>query len=514
MQERLLKATTLGKATILVSVTAFISYVIGLLRDRIIAINFGTTAITDTYNASFLIPDILFNLFIAGALSASFLPVFSDYLNRDKNEASKIANTMLTTTTIAIAFLAAVAHIFMPQIIPLIFKEATAAMQTDIIGMTRLMLLSAIFFAISNTLGNILMGYKHFFSYAVAPILYNIGIIFGIIFLKDKIGIYSAATGVVVGAALHAIIRIMDTLKTGYKYRPELAIKHPGFRQIIKLMVPRSISLIVWHLNMLIFAKVGIDILKGGFSAFNYARNIQSFAVSLFGIAFATAVFPYLADTVTANDEKKYTGHIQKTIERILFFTIPSAAALMFLTKPVVEILLGGGAFDEKSVRLTSALLFFFAISIPFESLVQILSRAFYARKNTVTPMIINIISAAIIASITYFIAPKFGIEWFSIGFTVGFIFYVIVALLCLKKHLKQFNFRQFLVSISKTIVASGLMVAIILITQPLENILPIKLAHIIRIIIGGAGFFLAAYLIKSPELKSIFRKPLKNLRP
>lgn len=488
----------------MIAITSFLSYAIGLVRDRIIAVHFGTSAATDTYNASFLIPDMLFNLFIAGALAAAFLPVFSDYLVKDKNEAYKIANTMLTGAVLVIAALSGVAYFFMEEIIPFMFGHADSSMQTDIINMTRLMLASSILFAISNTIGNILMSYKHFVAYAISPILYNLGIILGVIFLQEEVGIYSAAVGVLIGAALHCLIRIIDVSTTEYRYKPQLAGSHPGFKKIIKLMIPKSISLIAWQLNLYVFAIVGIRLVEGGLAAFNFARNIQSFAVSLFGIAFATAVFPYLANSASLQDHKAYTDHIQKTMQRILFFTIPAAVGVMLLAKPLVELILSGGVFDENSIRLTSIILFFFALSIPLESLSHILARSFYALKNTMTPMIINVISMLIIAACTFFLAPRYGIEWFSIGFALGMLFYITIMLVLLKKHLHGFNLNDFLKSLAKTIIASGIMAIVLIFSTPLENYISIKLADITRILLGTTTFFIIAAMLKSPEIGSV----------
>lgn len=504
MRKKIFKPIKIGGATALIAMTSFLSYAIGLIRDRIIAINFGTTSATDTYNASFLIPDLLFNLFIAGALTAAFLPIFTEYIIKDKKEAHKIANTMLTGATLLIAILATIAFIFMDSIIPLLFSTVSPEMQADVINMTRLMLPSAILFAISNTLGNILMSYKHFIAYAISPILYNLGIILGVIFLHNQIGIYSAAIGILIGASLHAIVRIVDVSVTEYSYKPQLAITHPGFKKIIKLMIPKSISLIAWQVNLYIFAIVGIKILEGGLAAFHFARNIQSFAVSLFGIAFATAVFPFLSTAVSENNPKKYTKHIQKTMQRILFFSIPAAVGVMLLAGPLVELILGGGVFDEESIRLTSLLLFFFAISIPFEGLSHILARAFYAHKNTITPMFINVTSMAVIALISIYIAPTYGIEWFSIGFSLGFILYVTLMLIFLRKHLEGFQFKIFFQSLAKTILASGIMAVSLFLTSPFSDIINSKIFYILQILIGGGVFFLIAFLLRSPEISSI----------
>lgn len=503
MLKKLFKPISIGGASALLAVTSFLSYAIGLLRDRIIAVYFGTSSATDTYNASFLIPDLIFNLIIAGALAAAFLPVFTEYLVKDKKEAFKIANTVLTGSTMLIAFLAILAFIFMGQIIPFIFSSATPVEQQDIIHMTRIMLSGAIIFAISNTLGNILMTYKHFMSYAISPILYNLGIILGVVFLQKSMGIYAAAAGILIGAIFHCAIRVADAFATGYKFRPQLNIFHPGFKKIIKLMIPSSINLLAGQINLYIFAVVGIQLITGGLAAFNFARNIQSFAVSLFGISFATAVFPHLSSTASTHDQQGYTDHIQKTIQRILFFTIPATIGLMLLSTPIVDLVLGGGEFQKESIRLTSLILFYFAISIPFESLAHIFARGFYARQNTITPTIISVLRVAIVSCITIFVAPKFGIEWFSIGFTVGFMIYIAIIAILLSKYLKGFNFKNFFISFSKTIIAAGIMAVVILLTQPLETMTAVKLSHVLRIGIGAGTFFIMAFLLKAPEIDS-----------
>lgn len=504
MSKKFFRPIAIGSATALIAITSLFSYIIGLFRDRIIAVHFGTSAATDTYNASFLIPDMIFNLFIAGALVAAFLPVFSTYLLKDKEEAYKIANTMLNGAILLITFLSALAFIFMPQLVPFAFPGTEQSMQKDIIGMTRIMLSSAILFAISNTLGNILMSYKHFIAYALSPIFYNLGIIGGVIFFQEQMGIYSAAAGVIIGAILHCLIRIIDTYSTEYRYKPDFNFRHPGFKKIIKLMIPKSISLIVWQVNLYIFTIVGLHIQTGGLAAFNFARNIQSFPVSLFGIAFATAVFPYISNAASSHDTKSYTDHMQKTIQRILFFTIPAAAGMMIMARPLVELILSGGVFQEDSIALTSIILVFFALSIPFESVSHILARGFYALQNTMTPTIINVIGMTMIASITYYIAPIYGIQWFSIGFTLGFAFYMIVMIIFLYKHLQGFAPGIFFTSLGKTIISTGIMVAAILLAEPLETIMSLKIAHVARILIGIAVFFLSAALIKSNEIGSI----------
>jgi putative peptidoglycan lipid II flippase len=486
----------MGVATAIVTVTTLLSNFIGLARDKIIALHFGTSTSTDIYNASFLIPDMIFNLFVAGALTAAFMPVFSDCLAKNEEDSMKLANTMMNAITGIIFILALLAFIFINPLINFLFPNLSPEIRLEIAKMTRFMLPSAMIFAVSNILGNILMSYKHFTAYSISPILYNIGIISGILLLNEKFGIYSAAIGVLVGAVLHCLVRIIDSVKTKYRYSPTIDLKQEEFKKIIKLMIPRTLSLIMWQINLYVFAVVGMRMMTGGLAAFNFARNIQSFTTALIGISFATAVFPYLTTAVSNNDQKSYTEGMQKTIQNILFYTIPAMIGTLLMSKQIVELILSGGAFDETSTKLTSLLLVMIAISIPFESLTQILARGFYAFKNWKIPMITTVLCFTVIALMTALIAPAKGIEWLSISYSIGFILLVILQSIFIAKYMKGFDTKEFLKSLVKMIFANTTMIFTIIYTQNIPTLL--------RIFLAIAVFFLTAIILKSKELSGL----------
>ncbi|PIZ76042.1 murein biosynthesis integral membrane protein MurJ [Candidatus Peregrinibacteria bacterium CG_4_10_14_0_2_um_filter_38_24] len=504
MQKNIFRPVKMGAATAIVLGTTLLSNFIGLARDKIIALHFGTSISTDIYNASFLIPDMIFNLFVAGALTAAFMPVFSDYIEKNEGESMKLANTMMNAMTGMIFILALLAFIFINPLIGFLFPNLDAATQLEIAKMTRLMLPSAMIFAVSNILGNILMSYKHFTAYSISPILYNIGIIAGVLLLKEKFGIYSAAIGVLVGAVLHCSVRIFDSIKTKYRYSFTLDLKQEGFKKIIKLMIPRTLSLIMWQINLYVFTIIGMRIMTGGLAAFNFARNIQSFTTALIGISFATAVFPFLTTAVSNNDQKSFTEGMQKTIQNILFYSIPACVGTLLMSKEIVSLILGGGAFNENSTKLTSVLLLAIAISIPFESLTQILARGFYAFKNWKTPMITTVISFAVIAIMTATITPLKGIQWLSINYSIGFILLVIMQSIFLGKYMQGFSIKEFTKSVTKMFFANVIMAISIFYTQPFENILSPSFSTLIRILLAIGIFFLTAMILKSKELSGL----------
>jgi putative peptidoglycan lipid II flippase len=362
MLSKIFRAQKSGHAAFLLMLASVLSYAAGLLRDRTLGHVFGATKFTDAYNASFLIPDFLFNLFIAGALSVAFVPVFSSYLKVDQKEADKIANTIITFGALVLGMLGIIFFFLVPYIVPFAFQHIDPENHAMIIRMTRVLLLSPILFAISNALGSILITHKNFLAYALSGFLYNMGIIISIIVLSERFGIYSAALGAILGAFFHLAIRFLNILTIKFKFRPQLSLRHKGFKKIIKLMIPKTVSLVTWQIALWVYTLVAYSLEEGSVAAFNYARNLQSFPVSLFGIAFATAIFPFLSDHAHNKDTKTFSYDFQVSLEKILFFAIPAALGMLILNKEIIEIILKSGAFDADAVALTSGVLFFFIL--------------------------------------------------------------------------------------------------------------------------------------------------------
>ncbi|MFC1810084.1 murein biosynthesis integral membrane protein MurJ [Patescibacteria group bacterium] len=497
MLSKIFRSQKTGQAAFLLMAASGLSYAAGLARDRVLSTTFGATRFTDAYNASFLIPDLLFNLFIAGALSVAFVPIFTSYLKENEEVARKIANTIITFGTLLLGALGIIFYFLAPYIITTFFHHIEPQNHELIIGMTRILLLSPIIFAISNALGSILITQKHFLAYALSGFLYNLGIILGIILLNEQFGIYAAAIGAIIGSFFHFAIRLLNIFTVKYKYRPTLSLRHKGVKKIFKLMIPKTVSLVAWQLMLWTYTFVAFSLAEGSVAAFNYARNLQSFPVSLFGIAFATAVFPFLSDHAHHKDTKNFSFDFQKTLEKILFFAIPAAVGMLIMNREIIEIILKGGAFDEAAVNLTSIVLFFFILSIPVESAVHIFARGFYAYKNTVTPMIFALIGYSINIGFSIFAAKFIGVSAISIAFLIGTSIQLALLVLFFSKKLRGFNIRKFIVKFSKIGFAAGLM-ALAVIYIPSIISASFFTLQMFRILIGALIYFGVAILIKA----------------
>jgi len=239
---------------------------------------------------------------------------------------------------------------------------------------------------------------------------------------------------------------------------------------------------------------------EGSVAAFNYARNLQSFPVSLFGIAFATAIFPFLADHVHHKDRKKFSGDFQTSLEKILFFAIPAAVGMLILNREIIEIILKGGAFDDAAVNMTSLVLFFFILSIPIESAVHIFARGYYAFKNTLTPMAFALAGYGVNIGFSIFAAQTIGIAAIPIAFLIGTSLQLLLLIIFFSKKLTQFKIKNFLIKMLKIGIATGVMaLAVIYIPSILST--SFLLMQIFRIAVGGLIFLGVALLLKCKEV-------------
>ncbi len=480
-----------GSASVLLAAASLISYVAGLLRDVLMSNYFGATVITDAYNTAFLIPDLIYTLTTAGALSGIFLPIFRSVNLKDQEESSKLAGSFLVLGQVMVLVLSVIAFLIMPWLVETFFARAPEPQL--IINMSRILLVSPIVFSLSNTFGSILMTFKHYLAYAFSAAFYNVGIIAGLVIFEGELGIYSVVVGVLIGLALHLGLRLIDFSFLDFKVK--FSWYRPGIKKIASLAAPKTVGLLVWQLSLWAYNIIGTGMLAAGsIAAFYYARNIQSFAVSLFGIAVATAVFPFIVDFKERNQTKELVQKIESTLLQILVFTVPAAVGLALLDTEVVTALLGRGEFDEKAIVLTSAILFFFAFSIPFESMTHLFARIFYAFHNTLIPVGVNLLFLAINLGGSFYFAVEYGAKAFSIFFAIASAIQVSLLILFVRRFVKL-HFGFLIIRVVKILGASGVMgLLVYLARENLDFGLWIDLG--LSVLVGVASYFFLLYIM------------------
>lgn len=393
---------------------------LGLLRDRTLAATFGASDELDAYQASFIIPDLLFNLLVAGALTAAFIPVFTDLRTRSKYpEAAHLAGTLLTVGLLALILAGLLVLVLATPLTALVAPGFPQEKQELLTNLTRIMLLSPLLFFVSNLLGSMLISTKHFLFYGISAALYNFGIIAGIFLFGPTLGIYSAVLGTLLGAILHLAIRIIDIRRTHVRLTPSLQIS-TSFKKVLRLMLPRMVGLTAVQIQLWAFTAIASTRGEGAVTIVNLARNFQSFPVSLIGISFATSLFPLLAESASKRSQSQYTQQLRQGVLSTLAVVTPAALALYFLRTPIISLLLGRGQFDAEAVAHTAFVLGVYTLSIPAESINHVLSRAFYALHNTRIPVGISVMGIAVSLSSAYLLAQRINIASIPTGFAIG----------------------------------------------------------------------------------------------
>lgn len=427
MIDRLVARTRLDRVlprgAILLAILTFGGYAMGLVRDRIFARTFGAGTELDAYNAAFVLPELALDVLVAGGLTAPFVPIFLGLRGgRDGDRAAdEFGQTILTLAVVVMAIASAVLFILAPVTVDVIAPGFRSGADRDLYtGLFRVMCVTPVIFAASIALGEVLVADRRFLFYGLAPLLYNAGIVAGSVLFAGSLGIYGAALGAVAGALLHLGIRIAGIRRTRFRIRARLAVRTAAVREFIELMLPKMASHPVDPLTFLYFTALATRFGAGNVSAVSFARNFQSVPVSLIGVSIAVAAFPILSAAAASGDRPGFVRVLATNLATTAILTGGAAIGLFALSRVVISVLLGGGAFDTEDVTLTAGLLAAFAVSIPLESLTHLLARAFYATHNTIIPVLASVTALAVIVVTGEALAPDLGVSAIPIAFTAG----------------------------------------------------------------------------------------------
>jgi putative peptidoglycan lipid II flippase len=376
------------------------SRLLGVLRSVAIADAFGTEPELSAYFVAFRLPDLVFQLLAGATLSAAFIPVFSRVsMHQGPDRAWLLASRVLNLVSVATLVVAAVAFALAPWVVPLLAPDlgATSGREAELqdlaIELTRLMLLSPIFFGISGMLMGILNARQHFVAPALAPMVYNASIIFGAVFLADRWGVHGLAWGVVIGSAGHLLVQLPALRSVGMRWTPSIDLGSEAVREVLRLMGPRVIGLGASQINLFVLVFFASFVSDEAISAANYAFLMMMLPVGVVGIAVATAAFPTFAEQAAAGRLDALRNTVWRSLRAVLFLAVPASVGLVVLAEPAIRLLLQRGAFDLGSTELVAQALVVFGIGVFAHSGIEILSRGFYALEDTRTPVQVAVMS-------------------------------------------------------------------------------------------------------------------------
>jgi putative peptidoglycan lipid II flippase len=513
-------------AAFVVAALSFVSRILGVARDRILAGQLGAGASLDIYYAAFRIPDLIFNLLVLGALSAGFVPIFTgllknplekvkDVLTFEKNKSAwDLANNVLNIMTVGLSLLTVIGIIFTPELIKLTAPGFSSDQQAQTVTLTRIMFLSPLLLGISGILGGILQSFRNFFVDNLSPIMYNLGIIFGALYFLPRYGLPGLAYGVVLGAFFHMIVQVPSIFKLGFRYKFKFNLKDAFTKKIWVMMVPRTLSLAIAQINLIVVTIMASTLSQGSLSVFNLANNIQSFPLGIFAISYAIAAFPTLSAVAFKN--KELIENFSKTLRQILFFIIPSTVLLLTLRAQLIRVVLGSGKFDWQDTILTMHTLTYFAISLFAQAAIPLLVRVFYARHNSRMPFYIGLVSVVANVVLSWRlpllmmcgnnnVCQPLGVDGLALAFSISSMINFIILWLVLRLELNGLDEKRVLFSTIKLLSAGVVSAAAIQGTKLL--VWPyIDLSHTWGVfaqgaIAGSAGILI--YLMACSFLKS-----------
>ena len=406
------RQTNILSAAFVIMVTVLFSRILGLLRDRLLAGRFfgGNEWQLDVYFAAFRLPDMIFQLLVIGALSAAFIPVFSEYLEKNKNEAYLVASSIINIVLTFFILFGLLIFIFAPQLCRLIAPSFSPEKIALMSSLTRIMLFAQAFFCVSNFLTGIIQSNQRFLVPALAPIIYNLGIIFGIIVLTPTFGIYGPTFGVVIGALLHFLVQIPLALKLGFSYIPtSWEFSHPAVREIVRLMLPRTLALAISQIEATVAVFLATSLAAGSLTIFYFAQHLMNLPVGLFGSTIGQAALPTLSQNMAKKDWQEFKKIFLSSFFQIIYLALPASAILLILRVPAVRLAFGAKNFPWQATILTGKTLAFFTFAIFSQSIIQILVRGFYALHNTKTPLVIGAVGVLINVFLSVLLTFRFG---------------------------------------------------------------------------------------------------------
>jgi putative peptidoglycan lipid II flippase len=521
------------EAAILLGLASFSSQFLGLIRDRALVSFVGPGSVLDVYYVSFRVPDLIFALFASLVSVTALVPILQKFKTDDDTIDAKMQeflNTILAVFSCVLILVCIVAYALMPLIMKFFVSDMASEMYPLVVLMSRIMLLSPIFFGLQNIFTSVTQLYKKFFVFAIAPIVYNVGILIGIIVLYPIMGARGLAYGVILGAFTHMAIQIPLLYYLGFSFaHPSIKKYWKTLQEVFLISIPRTITLSLSNITLFFITLLLIHISTGSVSLFNFALNVQSIPLMVIGLSYAVASFPTLVESYNTSQEvfKKTATTIGRSI---IFWSLPCMALFIVLRAHIIRVIYGSTSFSWGDTRTTAALFALVTISIVFQSLILLFVRMYYASGKTKFPLLFSLIGAVlsiVVATFGVLYYDKIpGHELFSsfvfrfstedtrpellfvgVGYVVGYLVTMISLCVGLQLHFKYSVIKEYGVLFLKTILGtigiagvSYLTLAFLAPFFPLTSFMNVLLHGFISGTVGsmfGAAIF---YLLKIEE--------------
>ncbi len=453
------KQQSIGSAAVVLISMVLVSRILGLVRDRMLSGRFAPDEL-GVYFAAFRLPNLVFELLVTGALTSAFIPVFTKYLTqKQEKEGFGMASTLINVSLVVLLFVSLPILVWAVPISRL-FAPGFSPVQIDQMAQfTRLMVVFQVLpLLVGNFFTGILQSYNLFLIPAAAPVLYNVGIILGIIVLTPFFGLMGPVYGVGVGAVFFMCVQLPLIVRVGYRHQLTLSLRHKGVREVLRLIGPRTFGLAVSQIDTTVDLVLASLLGARMVTIFNFAQHLQQFPVGLFGATVAQAALPTLSVASVTEDMESFKTSISRAIHQILFFVLPVSVLFIVLRIPIVRLVFGASRFDWEATVLTGVTLSMFSISLFAQAIVHVLARGFYALYDTKTPVAISVVSILVNTVASVYFIRTLGLPVWSLGLStsIASMLNAFVLFFFLNRRVNGFAKRTLVVPIIKMLIAAA----------------------------------------------------------
>jgi putative peptidoglycan lipid II flippase len=505
--------TNVANAALLVMSLLALAKVVGVIDDLVKARVFGTSADLDAFIVAGGLPELINTVIAGGALAAPFIPVLAGYLSADDQEGAwRLASGVVNLAFGVTALLAALAALLAPWLVAHVIAPGFAPDQQALTaGLMRLTLLSTLIFSVSSVIMSILHAYQHFLLPALAPILYNLGIIGGAVFLARPLGVWGLAVGAVVGSALHLLIQVPGLLRYRARWSPVLGLGDPGLRRVLRLMGPRVLTLGVIQLNTLVAVRLASQLSEGSVSALNFGWRLMQMPETLIGTAIATAVFPTMSALAVQGRSAELRRTLTAALRATFVMGLPAALGVSLMGRPLIEMLFRGGEFGGASTDAVLAALGGYAVGLVGHAALEIVSRAFFARQDTRTPLLVATLAMGLTVTLSLILRGPLGHTGLALANSLGVSFEVGLLLWLARRPLGGVDGARLWRTFGLALLAAAVMGLALV---GLRGCWPLSTSGLVRqALLLGAGLFLgaltylvAAWLLGLDEIRTLRR--------
>lgn len=511
---------TILSAAAVIGFLSLISALLGLVKVRLYAGVVGVGTDFDTFVAAFKLPDFIYSLVVLGSLNAAFIPIFSEFIARnEKSLAWKFVSNILNLALIFFALSSFLIFLLAEPLSTLVAAGFPPSQTQILINLMRIMLLSPILLGVSSFVSGSIQSFKRFWVPFLAPVAYNLGGILGVVFLYQPLGVYGLAWGVVLGSFLHLLIQLPLLKHLGFSYTPLVNLHDQLLRKTLALSFPRVLALASDQIKALLVINLASLLQSGSISILRFAESIFTVPLTIIGVSLAQAALPTLSQEEAKGDLTNFKKILTSSLTQILFLIAPISVVLIFLKIPVVRLVLGVGIFDWTATTSVAWVLALLAISLPASAVSHFLIRAFYALKDTKTPVVASVLSVIVSLLTGVALLPFFQLRGLAFGLSLGAILESLLLGFALKNAL-AWDLKTILSPLLKILISAAAMAACVYLPYKILDQEFLNTSRVVNLLIlvwlvlsfGGSIYLILAWILGLDEIK-IFIKFLWRLR-